>query len=87
MSGPIVPMIRFMAVLLPAPVRPTRATISPGATAKLRSRVAIVLPNLRVTLTSSISAGRGLIDLPPRLFQLVERRQGARLCRPGQGEF
>ena len=86
-SGPIVPMIRFMAVLLPAPVRPTRATISPGATTKLRSCVATVLPNLRVTLTSSISDNRGPNGLPPRLFHFVERRQGARLCRPGQGEF
>src|SRR5215510_10041980 len=62
-------MIRFMAVLLPAPVRPTSATISPLATENDRSRTASAPANWRVTLTSSISADgapdTGLLP-PPR---------------------
>ena len=44
-------MIKFMAVLLPAPVRPSNATISDVPTVNDRSCTATELPNRFVTLT------------------------------------
>ena len=38
------PMIAFISVVLPTPLRPTMATISPVAMARLTSRTIIVRP-------------------------------------------
>ena len=38
------PMMAFMSVVLPTPLRPTMATISPGWMARLTSRTIMVRP-------------------------------------------
>ncbi len=45
-----------ISVVLPAPLAPSRPTISPGPTRRLTSRTAVKWPNRRVTVAHSASA-------------------------------